>query len=51
MLENKKFGEIGGPCKTVNCCQRLFKSDWEKTRVNLNKIRKILIYKFKKIFR
>lgn len=23
MLEKKEFGKIGGPCKTVNCCQDL----------------------------
>jgi len=51
MLEKKKFGKIGGPCKTVNCCQKLFKSDWEKTRANLKKIGRILMYKFKKIFK
>jgi len=26
MLEQRKFREIGGPCKTVNCCQLLHES-------------------------
>jgi len=26
MLEERKFREIGGPCKTVNCCQQLHES-------------------------
>jgi len=42
MLENKEFEKIGGPCKTVNCCQRLKKSDLETIwQIFLNFITKI----------
>ncbi len=30
LLKNKRFGEIGGPCSTVNCCQKL--EPHEKTK-------------------
>ena len=42
MLENKEFEKIGGPCKTVNCCQRFKKSDLETIwQIFLNFITKI----------
>ena len=36
-LERKEFAEIGGPCKTVNCCQPIsYTSPLRKTKKSIN---------------
>lgn len=42
LLKNQQFSEIGGPCKTVNCCQYLSESKLEKITIEAKKtIKKI----------
>ncbi len=44
-LKNKEFAKIGGPCKTVNCCQWLP----EKPKMSLRSLIRNLYFKISKI--
>jgi len=35
LLKNKQFSEIGGPCKTVNCCESLNKNKLEQVKFEI----------------
>jgi radical SAM protein with 4Fe4S-binding SPASM domain len=47
MLEKKEFGKIGGPCRTVNCCQHLFESKSEEIKNRIKKLNRRIIGKVK----
>ncbi|MBU2634602.1 MAG: radical SAM protein [Nanoarchaeota archaeon] len=47
MLQNREYTRIGGPCKTVNCCQFISKT---KLELIIYKIKRV-IFKFKTILK
>jgi len=53
MLENKEFDKIGGPCKTVNCCQFLSENRLKQIMFGTRKRLPILWWqkKFKNYYR
>ena len=51
LLKNKQFAKIGGPCKTVNCCQDLSKNRIEAVVIKVMELKIKLLQRIKRILK